>query len=129
MRLGARAHVGIGAVIVAREAITVGEDALIAEHVTIRDQDHAFGGGGPTNASGYRTAPIVIGRNVWIGAKATVLRGVSIGDGAVVAAGAVVTRDVPEGTTVAGVPARPITRREARHGSRREAPERRDGAR
>jgi acetyltransferase-like isoleucine patch superfamily enzyme len=53
-------------------------------------------------------APIVVGRNVWIGAGATVLQGVTIGDDAVVAAGAVVTRDVPPAVLVAGVPARVV---------------------
>ena len=51
-------------------------------------------------------APIRIGRHVWIGANATVLPGVTIGDGAIIAAGAVVTRDVPENAIVGGVPAR-----------------------
>jgi acetyltransferase-like isoleucine patch superfamily enzyme len=50
----------------------------------------------------------VVGRNVWIGAGATVLQGVTIGDDAVVAAGAVVTRDVPPAVLVAGVPARVV---------------------
>ena len=53
-------------------------------------------------------APIHIGKNVWIGSNATVLPGVSIGDGAIVAAGAVVTKDVPENTIVGGVPAKVI---------------------
>ncbi|MET0292557.1 MAG: DapH/DapD/GlmU-related protein, partial [Steroidobacteraceae bacterium] len=51
--------------------------------------------------------PIVIGRNVWIGAGALVLPGVTIGDDALIGAGSVVTRDVPAGTTVVGNPARP----------------------
>ena len=59
-------------------------------------------------------APIVIGDKVWIGANATVLPGVTIGKGAIVAAGAVVTRDVPPNTIVAGVPARVV--REIRPG-------------
>ncbi|MET7753013.1 acyltransferase [Micromonospora sp. NPDC005367] len=55
-------------------------------------------------------APVRIGDHVFIGANATVLMGVTIGDSAVVAAGAVVNRDVPERTVVAGVPARPVAR-------------------
>jgi acetyltransferase-like isoleucine patch superfamily enzyme len=59
----------------------------------------------------FRDGPVVIGNDVWIGAGALVLRGVTIHDGAVVAAGAVVTRDVEPYTIVGGVPARPIRRR------------------
>ena len=53
-------------------------------------------------------APIVLGRGVWVGANATLLQGVTVGDHAIIAAGAVVTRDVPPRTIVAGVPARVI---------------------
>ena len=55
-------------------------------------------------------APVVIGDRVWVGTRAVILKGVSIGDGAVVAAGAVVTSDVPAGAVVGGVPARVIGR-------------------
>ena len=57
------------------------------------------------------SAPCVIGSDVWIGASACVLRGVTVGTGAVIAAGAVVTHDVEPYTIVAGVPARPIKKR------------------
>ncbi|MHA6325659.1 sugar O-acetyltransferase [Roseivivax sp. CAU 1753] len=55
--------------------------------------------------------PIVIGRDVWLGASAIILPGITVGDNAIVGAGAVVTRDVPAGVTVAGNPARPLTSR------------------
>lgn len=81
--------------------ITIGENALIGPQVVIRDSDnHTPPGGGPM------TAPVHIGNRVWIGQRAMILKGVSIGDGAVIAAGAVVTRDVPARTMVGGVPAR-----------------------
>lgn len=60
----------------------------------------------PADRATMIPAPIHIGKRMWIGANATVLPGVTIGDGAVVAAGAVVTKDVPENTVVGGVPAR-----------------------
>lgn len=104
------AFIGQGSVIAARERITIGRDVLIGEHVTIRDQDHRYGGEVATTRNGFVTAPIVIGDNVWIGAKATVTRGVSIGDNSVVAANAVVTADVPSNVVAAGVPARVIRR-------------------
>lgn len=53
-------------------------------------------------------APIVIGRNVWIGANVTILKGVTVGDDAVVAAASVVTKDVPAGSIVVGSPARVV---------------------
>lgn len=51
-------------------------------------------------------APIVVGRNVWIGSNSTILQGVTIGDNSIIAAGSVVTKDVPANAIVAGVPAR-----------------------
>lgn len=87
-------------------SVTIGAGVAIAEQVVIRDSDsHELKS--PTVDS-VREAPIVIGDHVWIGLGATVLKGVTIGDGAVVAARAVVTRDVPPRSVVAGVPARVI---------------------
>ena len=62
----------------------------------------------------YRSAPVLIGEDVWIGAKATVVLGVTIGDRAVIGANAVVTRDVKPYERVGGVPARPLPSRPAR---------------
>jgi acetyltransferase-like isoleucine patch superfamily enzyme len=94
--------------IVAHERIEIGDDVLIAQMVSILDHDHAFevADGALTVArTAYDTAPVVIGDNVWIGDKATILRGVTVGPNAVVAANAVVTRDVAPFTVVAGSPA------------------------
>lgn len=81
----------------ATSSIKVGRRCAISAHVVILDDDHH---------SGTPAAPVVIGDDVWIGIRATVLRGVIIGDGAIVAAGSVVTRSVPPRTLVAGVPAK-----------------------
>jgi serine acetyltransferase len=108
IEIGDGGFVGQGSIIVACENISIGANALIGEYVTIRDQDHEFESGKPAAESGLRTSPICIGQNVWIGAKATITRGVSIGDNAVVGANAVVTRDVPANAVVGGVPARMI---------------------
>lgn len=83
------------------ESISIGNRVSISKGVTIRDTDNHSINGNP-NVSG----PIVIEDNVWICLNATVLKGVHIGSGAVVATGAVVTRDVPPNTLVGGVPAR-----------------------
>lgn len=94
-------YVNIGARISCFMAITIGHGVAIADDVLIRDSDsHDI-----VSSSRPSAAPIVIGDHVWIGARASILKGVRIGDGAVVAAGAVVTRDVPPRTLVAGVPA------------------------
>lgn len=85
-------------------SITIGNDVGIGRNVTIRDSDgHDHG-----DASGNRERclPVVIGNSVWIGSYAIIQRGVHIGDGAIVAAGAVVTKDVPSKCLVGGVPAR-----------------------
>ena len=113
LKIGARGFVGQGCVIVSIQSIEIGTDALIAEYVVIRDQDHEFDGPTAIAQSGMRTSPIKIGHNVWIGAKATITRGVSIGDNAVVGANAVVTGDVPANAVVVGVPARTIRLRKA----------------
>jgi acetyltransferase-like isoleucine patch superfamily enzyme len=63
------------------------------------------------NQQKHTSEPINIGNDVWIGANSTILKGVNIGDGAVIAAGAVVTKDVGAYTIVAGVPARKIGER------------------
>lgn len=82
--------------------ITIGEGAHIGPDAVLMDGDsHAI-----SPRSGPISAPIEIGDHVWIGARAMVLKGVKIGDGAVVAAASVVTKDVEPGTLVAGSPAR-----------------------
>lgn len=85
-------------------SIEIGDDVCIAEGVVIRDSDNHH-----IHRDGYTmTAPIKIGNHVWIGMNAMILKGVSIGDGAVIAAGAVVTSDVPAKALVGGVPAKVI---------------------
>ena len=108
MTIGSDAFIGQGCVLVSVERLTIGRDALIAEHVTIRDQDHDITGAGPYRAAGMQTSPVTIGDNVWIGAKVTITRGVTIGDNAVIGANAVVTSDIPANAVAVGAPARVI---------------------
>ena len=87
-------------------AIDIADEVMIAHKVNLITAGHPVE---PDRRREYITAePITIGANVWIGAAATILPGVSIGAGAVVAAGSVVTHDVPAATLAAGVPARVI---------------------
>ena len=100
----ASGYMNHSAVIECFESITIGQDVAISENVVIRDSDNH-----KVIKEGYQsTKPIVIGNHVWIGMNSMILKGVSIGDGAVVAAGSVVTKDVPAESIVAGVPAKVI---------------------
>ena len=95
-----------GVVIRSRKSVHIGRGVAIARDVIIMDSDfHDFTIDG---VSEEVTAPIRIGSHVWIGTRAVILKGVTIGDGAVIAAGSVVTKDVPPATIVGGVPARVI---------------------
>ena len=96
-----------GCYVVARHALSIGDNCFFAEMVTIHDENHIVGRGSePVAERGFTEAPVVIGNNVWVGPKATILQGVHIGDNAVIGANAVVTRDVPANTVATGIPAR-----------------------
>lgn len=84
--------------------ITIGDDVMIGPKVNLVSAGHPVEPAQRRN--GIIAKPISIGNNVWIGAAATILPGVTVGDNAVIAAGAVVSRDVEANTLVAGVPAR-----------------------
>ena len=85
--------------------IEIGDGALIGHNVVLATINHDLN---PKKNRKNHYAPIKIGAHVWIGSNATILPGVTIGDHAVVAAGAVVTQDVPALTVVGGVPAKVI---------------------
>jgi acetyltransferase-like isoleucine patch superfamily enzyme len=85
--------------------ITIGDCVFIAPQVSLLTEGHPVS---PENRHSLTVAPIHIKRNAWIGANATIMQGVTIGENAVVAAGAVVTKDVPENTVVGGIPAKII---------------------
>lgn len=85
--------------------ITIDDDVLIAPNVSLLTEAHPLS---PTERHALVSKPIHIKRNAWIGANATILQGVTIGENSVVAAGAVVSKDVPDNTIVAGIPAKII---------------------
>ncbi len=95
-------YMNFNSTIIVKKKVTIGEGVIIAPGVTIRDSDaHSI--------KGSETAKEVeIGNHVWIGTNAIILKGVKIGDNSVIAAGAVVTKDVPKNSLVAGVPAKVI---------------------
>ena len=85
--------------------ITIEDHVLLGPKVNLITENHPLE---PTNRRSLIAKPIVVKRNAWIGAGATILPGVTIGENAVVAAGAVVSKDVPANTVVGGVPAKHI---------------------
>ena len=85
--------------------IWIGDNALIGHNAVLATLNHDPD---PAKRANLIPSPIRIGKIVWLGANVTVLPGVTIGDGAIIAAGAVVTKDVPENTVAAGVPAKII---------------------
>jgi len=85
--------------------ITIEDDVLIGPKVSVITESHPLN---PSERNSLLVKPVVIKRNAWIGVGAIILPGVTIGENAVVAAGAVVSKDVPANTVVAGVPAKVV---------------------
>jgi acetyltransferase-like isoleucine patch superfamily enzyme len=92
----------------AAESVTIGHSVLIGSNVAVRDHDHGIAPGEHRARQPLVVAPVEVGDFAWLGQNVVVLKGVTIGRNAVVGANAVVTREVPEGAVVAGVPARQI---------------------
>lgn len=112
LRIGAGTYFSGGGKLICSSEVVVGASCAVGWGVTIIDDDfHKFSIDGRVTT---KCLPIVIGDGVWIGHDATILKGVRIGDGAIVAARSVVTRDVPAGALVAGVPARVVHHRAVR---------------
>ena len=76
--------------------------------LAIYDRVHHFGHSLATAESGFTTTPIMIGDNVWLGAKATITKGLTIGDNAVIGANSVLTGDIPANSVAVGAPARVV---------------------
>ncbi|MCB1277983.1 acyltransferase [Prosthecobacter sp.] len=108
MIFGDRVFIGRGCEFNIRERLEVGDDCLIASGCTFVDTNHGRDHGSSMNAQPLESAAITLGRNVWLGAQCVVLKGVHIGDGAIIGAGSVLTKSVPAGEMWAGVPARRI---------------------
>lgn len=108
LTIGAGVNVNRGVLLDSRGGLSIGDLSDIAEGVKILTGSHDVA----SAQFSYVEAPVVIGQRVWIATDALVLPGVAIGDGAAVAARSVVTRDVPAGAIVAGVPAKVIGARD-----------------
>ena len=105
IRVGKHVFINSCCLFMDRGGITIGDGTFIGPNVNLITTGHGLD---PSDRRTTISRPIVLGRNVWIGAAAIVLPGVTIGDNSVIGAGAVVTRDVPAFAVAAGNPARVI---------------------
>lgn len=112
LKVGNISRFNIGCLLNLGDKITIGNHVGFGQQVMILTESHAIGPA-EYRSGELRPKPVKIGNGCWVGARAMILPGVTIGDGAVVAAGAIVTKDVPPHTVVAGIPAKVI--RELEH--------------
>jgi acetyltransferase-like isoleucine patch superfamily enzyme len=107
LEIGEGTFVNYGCAFSANKLIKIGKDCMIGTHCIVMDNDYHHI---DVDKRDLRppSQPIIIGDNVWIGARVTILKGVHIGDYAVIGAGSVVTRDIPPYCVAAGVPARVV---------------------
>lgn len=113
LRLGRNIHIGRHSEIMAEGGITIGNNVVISFHCVLWSIDHRYEGALLPYDQARLRRPIVIGDNVWLGRNVIVRGGVTIGEGAVVAIGSVVTQNVPPLAVVGGNPARVLKFRDA----------------
>ncbi len=106
--VGADSSFSNNVTVIAAESIRFGARCLIGDHVLIVDADFHHLDAAMRHAPGWPTSPVILEDDVWIGSRVTILKGVRIGARSIVAAGSVVTRDVPPDSIAGGVPARVI---------------------
>ncbi len=106
LRIGNGTYLNRNTVVVVQEKVEIGRDCRIAWDVVIMDSDLH-----PIDGRTMENKPVIIEDNVWIGCRCIILKGVRIGKGAIIAAGSVVTKNVPPDSIAAGVPARILSKR------------------
>ncbi|MBK9991690.1 MAG: acyltransferase [Verrucomicrobia bacterium] len=114
IQLGRNSHIGEHCYLWAGEStgrIIIGDHVSLAPEVFITASDYQFKAGVPFRIQPKRERDVVIGNDVWLGARVVVTAGVTIGDGCIIGAGAVVTRDIPAGSIAVGVPAKVVSQR------------------
>ncbi|RIH63238.1 acyltransferase [Mariniphaga sediminis] len=113
VKLGSHVDLAWGVIITTKGGIEIGDRTLIGYRTQILSANHAI----PANherifQSGHLSAKVTIGKDVWIGANCIILPGVSIGEGAVIAAGSVVTKNIEPFTIAGGIPAKKLKERD-----------------
>jgi acetyltransferase-like isoleucine patch superfamily enzyme len=109
IRIGKWVHIGESSMVTAGQSVEIGDDVVIGPQTIIVDADHACEDvNQPIRTQGLATKPIRIEQGVWLGGHVNVLKGVTIGRGAIIGAGSTVTRDIPPYAIAVGVPARVI---------------------
>ena len=112
--VGEKVFIGRGVVISAHCRVAIGRHTLLGEFVSIHDNDHRLDQAGvPIAERGFVAGKLELGPNCWIGAKAVLVRGSGMRENCVLGAGAVLTGELPAGTTAVGVPAKPLSRSQA----------------
>jgi acetyltransferase-like isoleucine patch superfamily enzyme len=104
LRVGDRVGIGPYNIFNAFDDLSIGDDTMFGPFININCADHGMELGRPMREQYGTYGPVTIGRDCWLGAMVVVTRGVTIGDGAVIGAGSVVTQDIPPNTIAAGVP-------------------------
>lgn len=104
--LGGNVRINRGTTLASYAQIRIGTFTIMGEFSSIRDANHGTEPGTPMRLQPHTAAPISIGRDVWIGRGSCILPGVTIGDGAIIGANSVVTKDIPSHTLAAGAPAK-----------------------
>ena len=99
-RIGKNVSFNLNNMLACQEAVTLGDDVILSPNVQIYDHDHDYRAEGGVAAMKYKTSPVVIGSNVWIGANCVILRGTHIGDNCVIGAGCVLRGDIPANSVV-----------------------------
>ena len=99
-RMGKNVSLNTNNMLACQVGVTLGDDVILSPNVQIYDHDHDYRAEGGVAAMKYKTAPVVIGSNVWIGANCVILRGTHIGDNCVIGAGTIVSGDIPANSVV-----------------------------
>lgn len=99
INIGNNVFLNSGCIITAREKIQIGDNTIVGPYVLIYDNDHKITSG-EIEHNVYNTAPIIIGKNVWIGAGTIILRGTEIGDNSIIASGSIIKGRIDSGTVL-----------------------------